>query len=119
MRQHLLMCLGFVATQQAAYQVHAYGFVVPGVLLILPDKLAQRIGVAAAARELGLYESQLYTWRSKQQQSLSASEREQELATENARLATVPVVVLARNNLKTRTSLKPVPSMKQSLFVKL
>lgn len=49
-------------------------------------KLAQRIGVAAAARELGLYESQLYTWRSKQQQSLSASEREQELATENARL---------------------------------
>lgn len=24
-------------------------------------KLAQRIGVAAAARELGLYESQLYT----------------------------------------------------------
>lgn len=29
-------------------------------------KLAQRIGVAAAARELGLYESQLYTWRSKQ-----------------------------------------------------
>lgn len=49
-------------------------------------KLAQRIGVAAAARELGLYESQLYTWRSKQQQSLSASEREQALATENARL---------------------------------
>ena len=49
-------------------------------------KLSQRIGVAAAARELGLYESQLYTWRSKQQQSLSASEREQELATENARL---------------------------------
>ncbi|SUY92945.1 Transposase [Buttiauxella agrestis] len=47
-------------------------------------KLAQRIG--AAARELGLYESQLYTWRSKQQQSLSASEREQELATENAGL---------------------------------
>lgn len=49
-------------------------------------KLAQRIGVAAAARELDLYESQLYTWRSKQQQGLSASEREQELATENARL---------------------------------
>lgn len=48
-------------------------------------KLAQHIGVAAAARELCLYESQLYTWRSKQQQSLSASEREQEFATENAR----------------------------------
>lgn len=49
-------------------------------------KLAQRIGVAAATRELCLYKSQLYTWRSKQQQSLSASEREQELATENAQL---------------------------------
>ncbi|WP_256660153.1 transposase, partial [Klebsiella quasipneumoniae] len=30
-------------------------------------KLAGRIGVAAAARELSLYESQLYNWRSKQQ----------------------------------------------------
>ncbi|KEY59853.1 transposase [Serratia sp. DD3] len=49
-------------------------------------KLAQRIGVAAAARELGLYESQIYAWRTKQQQNLSASEREQTLATENARL---------------------------------
>ncbi len=28
-------------------------------------KLAERIGVVAAARELGLYESQLYNWRSK------------------------------------------------------
>ncbi len=27
-------------------------------------KLAQKIGVAAAARELNLYESQLYNWRS-------------------------------------------------------
>ena len=27
-------------------------------------KLAERIGVAAAARELSLYESQIYTWRS-------------------------------------------------------
>ncbi|MCD3590407.1 transposase, partial [Escherichia coli] len=29
-------------------------------------KLAERIGVTAAARELSLYESQLYNWRSKQ-----------------------------------------------------
>ena len=29
-------------------------------------RLAERIGVAAAARELSLYESQLYNWRSKQ-----------------------------------------------------
>ncbi|MBK0127935.1 IS3 family transposase [Pantoea sp. S61] len=49
-------------------------------------KLAERIGVAAAARELSLYESQLYNWRSKQQQQLSSSDRENELAAENARL---------------------------------
>lgn len=49
-------------------------------------KLAERIGVAAAARELSLYESQLYAWRSKQQQQMTASERENELAAENARL---------------------------------
>lgn len=49
-------------------------------------KLAERIGVAAAARELSLYESQLYNWRSKQQQQLTSSERENELVAENARL---------------------------------
>ncbi|WP_096325414.1 IS3 family transposase [Kosakonia sacchari] len=49
-------------------------------------KLAGRIGVAAAARELSLYESQLYAWRSKQQQQMTSSERENELAAENARL---------------------------------
>ncbi|WP_021015407.1 IS3 family transposase [Prodigiosinella confusarubida] len=48
-------------------------------------KLAERIGVAAA-REFSLYESQLYAWRSKQQQQLTSSERENELAIENARL---------------------------------
>ncbi|PNK82477.1 IS3 family transposase [Serratia odorifera] len=49
-------------------------------------KLAERIGVAAAARELSLYESQIYTWRSKRQQQATSSEREGELAAENARL---------------------------------
>ncbi|CNI77744.1 transposase for insertion element IS3 [Yersinia massiliensis] len=49
-------------------------------------KLAERIGVAAAARELSLYESQLYAWRSKQQQQMTSSDRESELAAENARL---------------------------------
>ncbi len=49
-------------------------------------KLAERIGVAAATRELSLYESQLYAWRSKQQQQMTSSERESELAAENARL---------------------------------
>ncbi|EEL2206581.1 transposase [Salmonella enterica] len=47
-------------------------------------KLAERIGVAAAARELTLYESQLYNWRSKQQNQLSSSEREQEMSAEIA-----------------------------------
>lgn len=49
-------------------------------------KLAERIGVAAAARELSLYESQLYAWRSKLQQQMTSSERESELTAENARL---------------------------------
>ena len=43
-------------------------------------KLAERIGVPAAARELNLYKSQLYSWRSKQQTQLSSSEREQEMS---------------------------------------
>ncbi|BBI92410.1 transposase IS3 family [Serratia symbiotica] len=45
-------------------------------------KLAERIGVAAAARELSLYESQLYNWRSKQQSQATSSERESEQAAE-------------------------------------
>jgi transposase len=49
-------------------------------------KLAERIGVAAAACELSLHESQLYNWRSKQQNQLSSSEREQEMSAEIARL---------------------------------
>jgi len=49
-------------------------------------KLAERIGVAAAARELSLYESQLYSWRSKQQSQATSSERESEQAAEIARL---------------------------------
>ncbi|EBA9368442.1 IS3 family transposase [Salmonella enterica] len=49
-------------------------------------KLAERIGVAAAARELSLYESQLCNWRSKQQNQRSSSEREQEMSAEIARL---------------------------------
>ncbi|MED9849194.1 IS3-like element IS3 family transposase [Escherichia coli] len=49
-------------------------------------KLAERIGVTAAARELCLYESQLYNWRSKQQNQQTSSERELEMSTEIARL---------------------------------
>ncbi|EPJ01349.1 hypothetical protein A679_02192, partial [Salmonella enterica subsp. enterica serovar Enteritidis str. 2010K-0284] len=43
-------------------------------------KLAERIGVAAATRELNLYKSQIYSWRSKQQTQLSSSEREQKMS---------------------------------------
>jgi transposase len=42
------------------------------------------IGVTAAARELSLYESQLYNWRSKQQNQQTSSERELEMSTEIA-----------------------------------
>ncbi|CAI1598097.1 Transposase [Serratia marcescens] len=45
-------------------------------------KLAERIVVAAAARELSLYKSQLYNWRSKQQQQMASSDRENEQAAE-------------------------------------
>ncbi|ENB5038780.1 IS3 family transposase [Escherichia coli] len=49
-------------------------------------KFAERIGVTAAARELSLYKSQLYNWRSKQQNQQTSSERELEMSTEIARL---------------------------------
>ncbi|BBI65615.1 hypothetical protein HSBAA_PA_2180 (plasmid) [Vreelandella sulfidaeris] len=44
--------------------------------------LADRIGVAAAARELGIHASQLYQWRSKAQLQQDTSERERSLAEE-------------------------------------
>lgn len=43
-------------------------------------KLAERIGVAAAARELSLYESQLDAWHSKLKQQLTSTERESDIA---------------------------------------
>ncbi len=49
-------------------------------------KFAERIGVADAAWELSLYESQLYAWRSKINNARSSSEREQEMSVEIARL---------------------------------
>ena len=49
-------------------------------------KLAERIGVVAAARELSLYEPQLYAGRSKINNARSSSEREQEMSVEIARL---------------------------------
>lgn len=48
--------------------------------------LADRVGAAAAARELGLQPNQLYQWRVKAQQKKSTSDSEQKLADENARI---------------------------------
>lgn len=49
-------------------------------------KLAERVGVPEAARQLGLHESQLYQWRSQQQHQQTVSQHEQGQATEIARL---------------------------------
>lgn len=48
--------------------------------------LAQKIGVAEAAAQLGLHESQLYGWHAKVRQNQGRSTEEQRLAAENARL---------------------------------
>ena len=49
-------------------------------------KLADKIGVAATARELKLHESPLYNWRTAAEKKSTTSERESELAAEVARL---------------------------------
>lgn len=53
-------------------------------------KLADKVGVAAAARQLSLYESQIYGWRKAVKKAVKKdakiSDRERELATENAKL---------------------------------
>ncbi|MFV2133335.1 transposase, partial [Escherichia coli] len=48
-------------------------------------KLAEPIGVAAAARELSLDESQLYNWRSQLHNQQTSSDRDLEMSTEIAR----------------------------------
>ena len=49
-------------------------------------KLAERLSVAEAAEKLGIYPSQIYSWRSALNNSRTCVERESLLATENARL---------------------------------
>lgn len=49
-------------------------------------KLADKIGATAAAEELGIYTSQLYSWRSKIKREESTSDAEKRLLTENAKL---------------------------------
>jgi transposase len=48
--------------------------------------LAEKVGVAGAAKQLNLHESQLYHWRGKARLRQSQGDIEQQLATENARL---------------------------------
>ncbi|MBI6550313.1 transposase [Xenorhabdus sp. VLS] len=49
-------------------------------------KLGKAIGMEKAAKKLSLHESQLYAWRKATQQNANVSDRESELAAENARL---------------------------------
>ena len=48
--------------------------------------LAEKVGVPAAAKQLGLHESQLYSWRNKVRLSQERSAVEELLLAENARL---------------------------------
>ena len=49
-------------------------------------KLAEAVGIPAAAKELGITTAKLYGWRSAAKKKGSVSQRETELTTENARL---------------------------------
>ena len=49
-------------------------------------ELSKLKGVRAAAKELGIYESQLYNWRTSAKTKANTSEREAELAAEVAKL---------------------------------
>ena len=49
-------------------------------------KLADKVGVAATARQLSLHESQIYGWRKNSKKDTNTSQREQELAAEVAKL---------------------------------
>lgn len=48
--------------------------------------LAEKVGVAAAARQLALHEFQIYGWRKAVKKDTTTSQREQELTTELAKL---------------------------------
>lgn len=49
-------------------------------------RLASKLGVTKASRELGISPSQIYSWRTSVQKQASTTKRESGLATENARL---------------------------------
>lgn len=49
-------------------------------------KLAEKAGVAAAARQLSLHESQIYAWRKTVRKGTTTSQRQMKLAAEVAKL---------------------------------
>ncbi len=49
-------------------------------------KLAEKVGVAATARQLSLHESQIYGWRKAVKKDTTISQREHEKAAEVAKL---------------------------------
>jgi transposase len=49
-------------------------------------KLAEKVGVASAARQLSLHESQIYSWRKATEKAAHTSQREKALAAEVAKL---------------------------------
>ncbi len=49
-------------------------------------ELAKQLGVSKAAKELGVYDSQIYQWRKAAEMQANCSQREDELIAENARL---------------------------------
>ena len=49
-------------------------------------KPAEKVGVAAAARQLSLHESQIQGWWKNSKKDINTSQRKQELATEVAKL---------------------------------
>ena len=69
-----------MSKKKASYTRHSSEFKAEAL------KLAKAVGVASAARQLNLHESQLYSWRKQAEHQRTVSDRESELATENARL---------------------------------
>jgi len=49
-------------------------------------KLAEKVGVASAAKQLSLHESQVYAWRKAANKNTNTSQREAELSAEVVKL---------------------------------
>lgn len=67
-------------TEKKARKIHTQEFKQEAV------NLASKQGVAKTAKDLGVYESQIYDWRTKLAKKANTSQREAELAAEVAKL---------------------------------